>query len=151
AALLGCLVLAGACPAADTFKERMEEKEKAKLKYGDVQKKDVIEVPYLFWGGDVPLLWANGGLETKAGSIYDKMGLKLKLVDGDNFHRQVLDYVSGKSPFVRGAFSMLGQAAEVLNIKEKATKPVVFLQLSWSAGDHLVARVHDNDGGSSEE
>src|SRR5262245_48174267 len=105
-ALAAWLALAGAC-GAETFQERMERQEKAQLKVGDVQKKEALEVPYLFWGGDVPTFWANGGAQTKKGSIFDKMGLKLKLVDGDNFHRQVLDYASGKSPLVRGTFSML--------------------------------------------
>jgi ABC-type nitrate/sulfonate/bicarbonate transport system substrate-binding protein/outer membrane protein OmpA-like peptidoglycan-associated protein len=34
---------------------------------------------------------------------------------------------------------MLGQASEVLG-KDPKTKPVVVLQLSWSAGDHIVSR-----------
>jgi ABC-type nitrate/sulfonate/bicarbonate transport system substrate-binding protein/outer membrane protein OmpA-like peptidoglycan-associated protein len=108
------------------------------VKYGDI-KGGVLEVPYLFWGGDVATFHANGGRETKADSIFGKMGLKLKLVDGDNFHQQVRNYVSGQSPFVRGTFSMLGQASEVLNTNDK-TKPVLFLQMTWSAGDHMVAR-----------
>jgi hypothetical protein len=34
---------------------------------------------------------------------------------------------------------MIGMAAEALNADPR-TKPVIFLQLTWSAGDHLVAR-----------
>ena len=47
--------------------------------------------------------------------------------------------MSGKTPFLRGTMRMLGQASEVLG-KDPRTKPVVVLQLSWSAGDHIVAR-----------
>ena len=35
---------------------------------------------------------ANGGLETKANSIYGKQGLKIKLTGGDDFVAQVRDY-----------------------------------------------------------
>ena len=128
-----CLA-AGSLDAQELFSKRVGE-----VKYGDVKKTDVLEVPYLFWGGDVATFYANGGRETRADSIYGKMGLKLKLVDGDNFHTQVKNYISGQSPFVRGTFSMLGQASEVLNNNAK-TKPLIFLQMTWSAGDHMVAR-----------
>jgi outer membrane protein OmpA-like peptidoglycan-associated protein len=85
------------------------------------------------------LFEANGGLETKAGSIYGQAGLKIKCVNGDDFVTQVKRYVTGETPFIRGTFSMLGQASEVLS-SNPAAKPVVFLQLTYSAGDHLVAR-----------
>lgn len=99
------------------------------------------QIPYITWGGDVATFLANGGLETKSGSIYDKMGVKMKLTAGDDFVSQVRDYLTGKSPFLRGEMRMLGQASEVLS-KDPRTKPVVILQLSWSAGDHIVSRAN---------
>jgi ABC-type nitrate/sulfonate/bicarbonate transport system substrate-binding protein len=98
-----------------------------------------VVVPFIFWGGDVATFHANGGLETRADSIYDKLGLKLKLTPGDDFDKQVKDYKAGKSPFLRGTLSMLGQVSDDLTASADAT-PVVFLQLTWSAGDHLVGR-----------
>lgn len=106
-----------------------------------VEKTDQLEVPYITWGGDVPTFYANGGLTTQKNTIFDKNGLKLKLVPGDDFVNQARRYLEGKTPFIRGTFSMLGLASEVLG-NDPRTKPVVFLQLSWSAGDHIVAREH---------
>src|SRR5262249_33866622 len=44
----------------------------------------------------------------------------------------------GDSPFLRGTLSQMAQAAEKLTADN--VRPVVFLQLTWSAGDHMVAR-----------
>lgn len=98
-----------------------------------------LNVPFITWGGDAATFLANGGLETKGDSIFAKQGLKVKLTPGDDFVQQVKDYMAGKSPFLRGTFRMLGQASEVIG-KDPRTKPVVVLQLSWSGGDHIVAR-----------
>lgn len=98
-----------------------------------------VQVPYIFWGGDFATFHGNGGLTTKSGSLFDQQGLKLKLAAGDDFIGQVRNYLTGKSPFLRGTFRMIGTAAEVLN-QDPRTRPVIFLQMTWSAGDHLVAR-----------
>src|SRR5271168_1504172 len=85
-----------------------------KVAVGDVKKADVIEVPFITWGGDVATFIANGGKgETKPGTIYAKLGLKLNLVPGDDFVAQVKNYMEGKSPFLRGTTSMIGLASEV--------------------------------------
>ena len=112
---------------------------------GDAPVKPVAEdgplnVPFITWGGDVATFEANGGgLKTAKGSTFDKLGLDLNLTPGDDFVRQVKDYMGGKSPFLRGTFRMLGQASGVIGADPR-TKPVVILQLSWSAGDHVVGR-----------
>jgi ABC-type nitrate/sulfonate/bicarbonate transport system substrate-binding protein/outer membrane protein OmpA-like peptidoglycan-associated protein len=116
-------------------------------KVGPVTIKDVaplpetgaFEMPFILWGGDVATFHANGGLSTKDGTIFAKQGLTLKLVPGDDFLKQVKDYVEGRSAFLRGTLSMLALASEVVGANEK-TKPVVFLQMTWSRGDHMVAR-----------
>ena len=104
-----------------------------------VAQKDVISVPFITWGGDVATFYANGGLNAKSGTIFADQGLKLKLTPGDDFIAQVKSYLTGETPFLRGTFRMLGQASEVLG-QDPRTKPVVILQLSWSAGDHIVSR-----------
>lgn len=110
---------------------------------GAVQVADVqetggaIQLPYIIWGADVATFHANGGLKTTPDSIFAKQGLKYNLTAGDDFVQQVKDYMTGKSPYLRGTMRMMGQASEVLNSNPK-TKPVVILQMSWSAGDHIV-------------
>jgi outer membrane protein OmpA-like peptidoglycan-associated protein/ABC-type nitrate/sulfonate/bicarbonate transport system substrate-binding protein len=104
-----------------------------------VQNSNVLRVPFITWGGDVATFYANGGLKTAAGSLFNKQGLNIQLTPGDDFVGQVRDYMSGKTPFLRGTYRMLGQASEVLG-SSPDTKPVIILQLSWSAGDHIVSR-----------
>ncbi len=109
------------------------------LQVQPVQKGSEVNVPFITWGGDAATFYANGGLKTTPDSIYGKKGLKLNLTPGDDFVQQVKDYMGGKSPYLRGTMRMLGQASEVIG-SDPRTKPVVILQLSWSAGDHIVAR-----------
>src|SRR5258708_27329170 len=77
----------------------------------------VLELPFIFWGGDVAAFHANGGLETTPDSLFGKQGLKIKLVPGDDFGGQVKNYLDNKTPFLRGTMSMLGQASEDLTKK----------------------------------
>jgi hypothetical protein len=109
------------------------------VKFGEVKKGGALELPCLPGGADLATILANGGRTTRPDSIYGRMGLRLELVDGSDFRAQVRHYVSGRSAFVRGTFGVLGHASEALNTDAR-TKPVVFLQLAWSAGAHLVAR-----------
>jgi ABC-type nitrate/sulfonate/bicarbonate transport system substrate-binding protein/outer membrane protein OmpA-like peptidoglycan-associated protein len=97
------------------------------------------QLPFIFWGGDVATFVANGGLKTTPDSSFGKQGLNINLVPGDAFDKQVEAYLAGKSNFLRGTLSMLGQVSDQLTAKDETT-PVVFLQLTWSAGDHLVGR-----------
>ena len=46
-----------------------------------------LSVPYITWGGDMATFYANGGLVTKPGTIFEKQGLNLKLQPGDDFCR----------------------------------------------------------------
>ena len=106
---------------------------------GKVTQKDPINVPYITWGGDMVTFYANGGLKTQPGAIFNKQGLNFQLTPGDNFVQQVKDYLSGKTPFLRGTFHMIGMASEAIG-KDPRTKGVVTLQMTWSAGDHMVVR-----------
>jgi hypothetical protein len=134
--LLALLLWAAAAAAqpAQTF-----EKQLGDAKVGSVDAAGAVQVPFITWGGDVATFVANGGLATGKDSLYGKAGLNLKLVPGDDFHQQVRDYLSGKSPYLRGTLGMLALASEAIN-RDARTKPVVVLQLTWSMGDHLVGR-----------
>ncbi|MBN2135829.1 MAG: ABC transporter substrate-binding protein [Acidobacteria bacterium] len=134
-AFLLCLIMITSTGlAATSFKDLV-----GRVRIGAVQKSGPIQVPFITWGGDVATFYANDGLRTGNGSIYDKLGLDLKLVNGDNFIQQVRDYMEGKSPFLRGTFRMIGQASEVIG-SDPNTRGVMILQLTWSAGDHCVAK-----------
>ncbi len=106
---------------------------------GSVKSGGSLQLPYIIWGGDMATFHANGGLKTKSGSIFQKQGLNFNMVPGDDFIQQVRDYRSGKSPFLRGTYRMMGQASEVIG-NDPRTKGVVIMQMTWSAGDHMVAR-----------
>lgn len=106
---------------------------------GEVKQTDPLQAPFIVWGGDMATFYANGGIQTQSGAIFHKQGLSLDLKQGDDFIQQVRDYRSGKSPFLRGTFRMMGMASEVIG-SDPRTKGVVILQMTWSAGDHCVAR-----------
>ena len=110
-----------------------------RVSVGSVKSTDPLQVPFITWGGDMATFYANGGLTTKSGTIFNKLGLNLRLVPGDNFIQQVRNYLSGDSPFLRGTFRMIGLASEAIGQNDN-TKGVVILQMTWSAGDHLVVR-----------
>lgn len=106
---------------------------------GKVVTGDAIRVPYILWGGDIATFHGNGGLKTTENSIFHDNALVVELVDGNDFNKQITDYTSGRSPFLRGTFRMIGLAAERVSDTPGA-EPIVFLQMTWSAGDHLVGR-----------
>ena len=135
-----------ACVSTTTLAQQTNEQRFSEL-LGNVSVRPVaaagqINVPFITWGADVAAFHANGGTkQTSPNSIYGRDGLKLAFYDGNDFVSQVRDYLSGKTPFLRGTMRMLGQASEVVG-KDPRTKPVVIAQLSWSKGDHIVARDH---------
>ncbi len=110
-----------------------------KVNIGNVEDTSTLIVPYITWGGDMATFYGNGGLETKNGSIFQKQGLNLKLKAGDDFIQQVRDYMSGKTPFLRGTFRMMGMASEVIG-SDPRTKGKVIMQMTWSAGDHMISK-----------
>ena len=95
-------------------------------------------VPFILWGGDMATFYGNGGLKTTAGSVFDKEGLVVELFEGDDFDKQLDDYQAGTSPFLRGTFRMIGLASE--KIEDPGARPMVFMQMTWSSGDHMVSR-----------
>ena len=108
---------------------------------GPVQSGRPVELPLITWGGDIATILANGNsAATAPGSIFADQGLELNLVRKDDFKSQVEDYLSGKTPYLRGTMGMITMAAEALD-KDPRTKPVVLCQMTWSAGgDCLVVK-----------
>ncbi|MBC8373441.1 MAG: ABC transporter substrate-binding protein [Planctomycetes bacterium] len=136
------LVLCAFCVVESTaqqgkFAKLVHSKEKIAVK--TVTQTSPLKVPFITWGGDMATFHANGGLKTKPGTIFADAGLKLELTPGDDFVQQVRDYISGKTPFLRGTFRMIGMAGEVIGADPR-TQGVVIMQMTWSAGDHMVGR-----------
>jgi len=109
------------------------------IKVNEVSNAGPVQTPFIFWGGDVATFHANGGLRTAQGSIFARQGLNLNLVPADDFVQQVRDYMSGKSPFLRGTNDMLARASDITN-SDPRTKQVLILHMTWSKGDHLVVK-----------
>ncbi len=132
--IMAALVVSVPCYAAERFADSV-----GSVKVGNVTKATPLTVPFITWGGDMATFYANGGLQTQKGTIFGKQGLNLKLVPGDDFIQQVRNYMEGKTPFLRGTYRMIGMASEIIG-SDPRTKGVVFMQMTWSAGDHCVAR-----------
>lgn len=133
------LVTAPKSFAQELFSQLVGPTQVGAVESGPKASSKTVQVPYIFWGGDIATFLANGDLKTQQGSTYQQMGLDMQFVAGDDFVGQVRNYVSGKSPMLRGTMHMIGLAGEVLGADPR-TKPVIVLQLSWSAGDHIVAK-----------
>ncbi len=100
-----------------------------------------IQLPVITWGGDIATILANGGqAQTQPGSIFNKAKLNYQLVREDIFSTQVKNYLSGKSPYLRGTAGMINMAVEALS-QDPRTKPIVIHQMTWSTGgDALVVK-----------
>lgn len=93
-----------------------------------------MNLPIITWGGDVATIYGNGSqANTSKGSIFDKQGLGFKLTRQDDFAKQLSEYLSCHSPYLRGTVGMISMAAELLN-KDPRTVPKIIYQLTWSAG-----------------
>jgi len=100
-----------------------------------------VTLPLITWGADIRTIFANGNSRiTHGGSLFAKQGLKLTLQREDDFKKQIENYLSGKTPYLRGTLGMINMASEVLN-RDARTKPIIIYQLSESAGgDALVVK-----------
>lgn len=98
-------------------------------------------LPIITWGGDIATVYANGNTrQTAADSLLGAASLNLRLIREDSFANQVKQYMAGETPYLRGTLGMISLASDVLG-KDPRTKPVVFYQLTWSAGgDALVVK-----------
>jgi NitT/TauT family transport system substrate-binding protein len=137
-ALIAIVLIALPLAAAERFADELKQRH-GTVRVGPAPGTGEVQVPYILWGGDFATFYANGGLRTKPGSIFDRHGLKIRLVPGDDTYAQARDYVTGKSPFFRGTFGMGAMASEVLN-QSSSTQAEVLFQMTWSMGDHMVCR-----------
>lgn len=98
-------------------------------------------VPLITWGADIRTIYANGNsTSTAPDSIFSSAGLQINLKREDIFAKQVENFISGKSPYLRGTLGMINMASEVL-ARDSRTVPIVIYQLSESAGgDALVVK-----------
>ncbi|WP_419811386.1 ABC transporter substrate-binding protein [Bacterioplanoides sp.] len=98
-------------------------------------------LPVITWGGDIATIYANGSAaDTQKNSYIGKAGLQYIIKREDEFANQVRNYLSGRTPFLRGTMGMLTSASDILQ-NDPRTKPVVFYQLTWSSGgDALVVK-----------
>ncbi len=92
-------------------------------------------VPLITWAADGVTVNANGGLDPNPNSpLARALGQSARLEVIDDFERQVENYVTGKSPFLRGTADMIALVGQALKEKDPGLEPVVFLQLSTSTG-----------------
>lgn len=108
---------------------------------GNVKSGGTVQLPIITWGGDIATIYGNGNSTTTSnGSIFAKQGLRFKLKREDVFSKQLEAYIRGDSPYLRGTLGMINMAAQLLD-KNSRIKPVVFYQLTWSAGgDAMVVK-----------
>ena len=102
----------------------------------------VVNIPMITWAADGVTVSSNGGTAPSASSRLAKsMGAQASLELVDDFDKQVANYVSGHSPFLRGTVGMIVQASEALRSLGADYEPIVVMQLSWSTGaDGFVAK-----------
>jgi len=109
-------------------------------KIGEVDPTHALLVPLITWAPDGVTVSANGGLTANANSPLARgAGRPIQLQVIDDFDKQVANYISGKSPFLRGTADMIALASQALKDKDPGLEPIVFMQLSTSTGaDGLV-------------
>lgn len=105
-----------------------------------------VQIPMITWAADGVTVSSNGGTKPNPESALAKaMGVSAELELVDNFDTQVKNYVTGKSPFLRGTAGMINLASEALTSLGPDYAPVVIFQLSWSTGaDGFVAKDVEN-------
>ncbi|MEM9445856.1 MAG: ABC transporter substrate-binding protein [Verrucomicrobiota bacterium] len=92
-------------------------------------------VPMITWAPDGVTVHANAGTKPNPNSSLARAigrPVELKLID--DFDKQVENYVTGKSAFLRGTADMIALVADALKQKDPGLEPIVFLQLSTSTG-----------------
>jgi NitT/TauT family transport system substrate-binding protein len=85
-------------------------------KVGPVKRTSPMRVPMITWGGDMVSILANGmSTTTQTNSAMAKAGLNYEFVLQDNFDKQLQDYLSGASPYLRCTIGMCNQALDLIN------------------------------------
>ncbi len=105
-----------------------------------------LPIPLISWAADAATIEAHGGtLANRRSDLARAMDTKVELELVDDFDQQIVDYVNGHTPFLRGSIGQMLMAAEALETFGADLQPVVFLLLSWSNGaDGLVTNRANN-------
>ncbi|PCK08701.1 MAG: nitrate ABC transporter substrate-binding protein [Alteromonadaceae bacterium] len=135
------LALSLAVPIVGAQAKDMTPVESRDLPSAKSMKSGPYDLPIITWGGDIATIHCSGNQHiTQDGSICKNEGLKFKLNREDVFENQLKKYISGSTPYLRGTMSMINMAAAAVKGNDDLT-PVVFYQLTWSAGgDALVTK-----------
>ena len=107
--------------------------------FGEVTAGACVKLPVITWGGEYAMTYANGNAaHTANGSLFNKAGWCFDLALQDDPKKQLSDYVTGKTPFLRGTTGMINAAAEFLS-SDLRLQPVTIVLLTRSTGgDALV-------------
>lgn len=102
---------------------------------------DTLQVPLGRSGVDLVPLFANGyALETTDNSHFDREGLEVELVAGQDLPGRVEAFLRCDAPILRATQGQLQLVAE-LTANDPGIEMVAIYQHGWSSGaDHLVAR-----------
>ena len=111
-----------------------------------------LPVPVIAWGAEEATIVANGSVVTPSGagvssvtqpgSLFAKEGLLVRLYREDSVARQLEDFLSCKTPFLRMTAGMLAQSTDVL---ARAPAVAVYKHSFSVGGDVLVVRDHIKD------
>ena len=109
---------------------------------GPVNASGPLLIPLITWAADGVTVAANNGLDpTPDSPLARGVGRPVKLEVIDDFDKQVENYVTGKSAFLRGTADMIALVAQALKNVDPSLEPVVIFQLSTSTGaDGFVAK-----------
>ncbi len=112
------------------------------VRKGSVSTSGPLLVPLITWAADGVTVAANNGLEpTPDSPLARVVGRPIKLEVIDDFDKQVENYITGKSAFLRGTADMIALVAQALKNIDPSLEPVVIFQLSTSTGaDGFVAK-----------
>lgn len=141
ALFLSALLVSGLSHAKPSYTDSRPLIDVVNTSVGSVRSGGKIQVPLITWGADVRTIYANGNsANTTADSIFNQLGLRLQLVREDTYTRQLSNYLSGKTPYLRGTLGMIAMSSELLN-RDARTRPIIIYQLSESAGgDAMVVK-----------
>lgn len=134
--LVAAIVVAFAVQIADAkpqYVKPLPLDQRIKVSVGDVKQSSCMKLFAITWGADIATHYANGGMKTAKGSIFDNEGLCFELIRQDNYRLQFEAYLKGETPYLRMPLDSLLGAIELLS-KNPKTVPVVIEQRSWSAG-----------------
>jgi len=119
--------------------------EVVKTAFAPVKDGTVLELPIITWGGDIATIYANGNqVNTASGSLFDKEGLKFKIVREDVFPKQLEGYISGKTPYLRGTLGQINMASELLSRNPRLKPIAVYNHTRSTGGDCLVVKAGIN-------